>query len=114
MKLTVLAAAAAAALLAAGCGSTGFGPGAERQVSQSHEMGNIWVRTEVVPWFDDPMKFREEVSDHAAEFCRKKGLGMQPLEQSMERSRRDTSGKLVQGASVTLRYRCVESGSFRE
>ena len=114
MKLKVLAAAAIAALFAAGCGSVGNGLGAERQVSQHHVMGNIWERTELVPWLDDPMHVLEDVADHATAFCRAKGLGMQPLDQSMMRGRKDASGKLVQGASVTLRYRCVESGSFKE
>ena len=96
--IPVLTAAAAAALLS-GCAY----PGVEldTQVQQKQVLGEIYERTETWPF--------EATVQHAENFCAKRGMGIQPLDQTISWGVEDASGKLTKGASVWLQFKCVQA-----
>lgn len=107
MRIACLIPAAAAALVmitAPGCSSLDSG----RTVSQKQVMGNIWERSETWPREAEPMPVKEGVTAHATAFCEKQNKNFQPLEGAVTRAVKDKDGKIVRGASATLRFRCTD------
>lgn len=109
ISLILAAAGLAAALLASGCSAPQLDSG--RIVTQKNVMGNIWERYEYWPREENPMRVKEGASEHAQAFCGDQRMEFQPLESAITRGEKDESGKLVRGASATLRFRCL-SGNY--
>ena len=98
---------AAAAALLSGCAY----PGVEldTQVQQKQVLGEIYERTETWPFEKNPMRVKEATVQHAENFCAKRGMGIQPLDQTISWGVEDASGKLTKGASVWLQFKCVQA-----
>ena len=69
----------------------------------------IYERTETWPFEKNPMRVKEATVQHAENFCAKRGMGIQPLDQTISWGVEDASGKLTKGASVWLQFKCVQA-----